>query len=231
MARFRAVVFDIGGTLLYPAKPIGETYARFARPYGVKLGPDPTTAAFRLALKSLSPRTKGTIPNDGNDRAWWKSVVKGSISDPSFAASPEFDKFFEEVYLYYAKPEAWEIFPEVPEVIQALRDYPVDLIALSNWDARLHSVLDGCGLGEFFTHRFISAELGWEKPDCAIYRHVAEVLQFPPHSLLSVGDDLINDVEGARKAGWEAVLIDRPKSDLWVAVRALSGNKKISRRR
>ena len=116
-------------------------------------------------------------------------------------------------------------FPEVQEVFEALRDYPVDLVALSNWDARLRTVLEGVGLGERLSHCFISAELGWEKPDPAIFRHVAESLSLPPAALLSVGDDSCNDVTGAKKAGWSAVLVERPKTDLWCAVQALKKGK------
>jgi putative hydrolase of the HAD superfamily len=213
----------VGGTLIYPADPVGETYARFARTHGVKLPAEATTAAFREAMKSSSPRPKGTIPCDGNDRAWWKQVVTRSVHDTTFAESAAFESFFEEVYLHFAKPEAWGIYPEVLEVLEALRDRAVDLVVLSNWDARLHAVLDGSGLGEFLSQRFISAELGWEKPDQAIYRHVAEILRLPPTALLSVGDDPRNDVEGPRKAGWQAVQIERPKRDLWTAVRAVTG--------
>jgi putative hydrolase of the HAD superfamily len=229
MGRFRAIIFDAGGTLIYPARPVGETYAQFARAHGVKLGAEETTLAFRQALKSSSPRPKGTVPSDGDDRAWWRQVVRASIAHPAFLASPQFETFFEEVYLHYAKPEAWCLFPEVLEVLETLRDYPVDLFVLSNWDARLHAVLDGIGLGEYLPRRFISSELGWEKPDASIFRHVADVLNLPAKSLLSVGDDARNDVEGARKAGWEAVLVDRPRSDLWGAVKAVSGGRKVSR--
>lgn len=222
MGRIRAIVFDVGGTLIYPADPVGETYARFARAHGVKLPAAATTAAFREAMKSSSPRPKGTVPCDGNDRAWWKQVVTRSLHDTTFAESAAFEAFFEEVYLYFAKPEAWGLYPEVLEVLEALRDHAVDLVVLSNWDARLHAVLDGSGLGEYLSKRFISAELGWEKPDPAIYRHVAEILRLPPTALLSVGDDPRNDVEGPRKAGWQAVQIERPKRDLWAAVRAIT---------
>jgi putative hydrolase of the HAD superfamily len=222
MVRIRAIIFDVGGTLIYPADPVGETYARFAYAYGVKLPAEATTAAFREAMKSLSPRPKGTIPRDGNDRAWWKQVVMRSLQQNTFADPAAFDAFFEEVYLYFAKPEAWGIYPEVLEVLEALRDRAVDLVVLSNWDARLHAVLDGSGLGEYLPQRFISAELGWEKPDQAIYRHVAEILRVPPSALLSVGDDPRNDVEGPRKAGWQAMQIERPKKDLWTAVRAVT---------
>ncbi len=109
------------------------------------------------------------------------------------------------------------------EVLETLRDRPVDLAILSNWDARLHSVIDGLGLGETFHHRFISTELGWEKPDPAIYRHVVEVLGYSPSQILCVGDDSRNDVEGPRKAGWQVAQIERPKKDLWAAVRAVTG--------
>jgi putative hydrolase of the HAD superfamily len=160
MGRIRAIVFDVGGTLIYPADPVGETYALLARTHGVKLPPEATTTAFREAMKSSSPRAKGSIPSDGNDRAWWKLVVKRSMQENTFADSGAFEAFFASVYDYYAKPEAWGIYPEVFEVMEALRDHPVDLVVLSNFDARLHSVLDGNGLGEFFPHRFISAELG-----------------------------------------------------------------------
>jgi len=223
MVRIRAIVFDVGGTLIYPADPVGETYARFARAHGVKLPAEATTAAFREAMKSSSPRAKGTIPCDGNDRTWWKQVVTRSLQDKAFADSAAFDAFFEEVYLHFGKPDAWGIYPEVLEVLEALRDHAVDLVVLSNWDARLHAVLDGSGLGEYLPQRFISAELGWEKPDPAIYRHVAEILRIPATGLLSVGDDPRNDVEGPRKAGWRAVQIERPKRDLWSALRAVTG--------
>jgi len=222
MIRIRAIVFDVGGTLIYPADPVGETYARFARVHGVKLPAEATTTAFREAIKSSSPRAKGAIPSDGNDRVWWKHIVARSMPANAFADPAAFDAFFEAVYLYFAKPEAWGIYPEALEVLEALRDHAVDLIVLSNWDARLHSVLDGSGLGEYLPQRFISAELGWEKPDQAIYRHVAEILHLPPSALLSIGDDPKNDVEGPRKAGWQAMQIERPKRDLWTAVRAIT---------
>jgi len=139
MGRIRAIVFDVGGTLLYPADPVGETYAKFARGRGLKLHAQSTTTAFREAFKSSGPRAKGTIPTDGNDRTWWKQVVTRSLQDKTFADPAAFEAFFEDVYLHYAKADAWGIYPEVLEVLEALRDHEVDLIVLSNWDARLHA--------------------------------------------------------------------------------------------
>jgi putative hydrolase of the HAD superfamily len=220
-SKIRAIIFDVGGTLICPAKPVGETYAGFAYPYGVKLPAEATTAAFTAAFKGASPRGKDGVPSNGDDRAWWRQVVRQSLPEGSFAEEKLFGEFFEAVYLHYAKPAAWEVYPEVMEVLEALRDYDVDLAVLSNWDSRLHPVLDGHGIGEFMPRRFISTELGWEKPDAAIYRHVAEQLRLPPGSLLSVGDHARNDVEAPRKAGWRSIQIARPKRDLWSVVEAL----------
>lgn len=223
MPKVRAIVFDVGGTLICPARPVGETYAEFAFRHGVKLQAEATTAAFAAAFKGGAPRAKNAVPNNGDDRAWWKEVVRRSMPDGVFASTAVFDDFFEAVYLHYANPKAWEVYPEVAEVLEALRDYPVDLVVLSNWDSRVHPVLDGHGLGEYLHHRFVSTELGWEKPDPAIYRHVGEVLRLPAGSLLSVGDHQRNDVEAPHKAGWQALLIERPKRDLWAVVSALKG--------
>ncbi len=222
MGRIRAIVFDAGGTLVYPADPVGETYARFARTHGVRLNAEAADTAFRQAMKDCSHRAKDGVPKNGDDRIWWKEVVRRSLPADAFAKPAAFETFFEEVYLHFAKPDAWGVYPEVMEVLEALRDHDVSLAVLSNWDARLHKVLDGLGLGEWLPTRFISAELGWEKPDPSLYRHVSDVMRIPPGALLSVGDDPRNDVEGPRKAGWQAVQIERPKRDLWAAVRALT---------
>ena len=222
MARIRAVVFDVGGTLIYPADPVGETYAKYARKCGVKLSPEATETAFREAFRASSPRAKGAVPRDGNDRAWWKQVVAKSTIDKSFPDPAAFETFFEDVYQFFAKPDAWGIYPEVLEVLEDLRDREMDLAVLSNWDARLNNVLDGGPLGEYFSNRFISAELGWEKPDSAIYRHVVESMRIKPEVILSVGDDAKNDIEGPKRAGWQAIQIERPKRDLWAAVRAIT---------
>ncbi|MFP6855195.1 MAG: HAD-IA family hydrolase, partial [Opitutales bacterium] len=55
---------------------------------------------------------------------------------------------------------------------------------------------------------FISWELGCEKPDGAIFQQVEEALNLPSSALLHVGDDRQRDWEGARNAGWRAILVN-----------------------
>jgi putative hydrolase of the HAD superfamily len=55
----------------------------------------------------------------------------------------------------------------------------------------------------------LSCDCGLLKPDPQIYRHAAGRMGLPPEQMLMVGDSPRDDVEGARQAGWRAVLLDR----------------------
>ena len=54
-----------------------------------------------------------------------------------------------------------------------------------------------------FDRLFLSHEMGCRKPEAAIYHQVAEELKVTPSSILFF-DDRAENIEGARKAGWEA---------------------------
>ncbi len=219
MGRTKAVVFDVGGTLIYPVDSIGDTYAKVAKRYGCNLNADAINEAFPNARASCK---KLPVPSDGNDRVRWKEIVRKSIPDSTFADEKKFTSYFNELYDLYAQPKMWGVYPEVVEVLEDLQDRELDLVVLSNWDDRLDGILDGLGIGDFFTQRFISTKVGWEKPDPAIFRHVADVLRLDATKVLAVGDDPKCDGEGAKKAGWKSVVIERPRHDLWYVVKMLN---------
>jgi REG-2-like HAD superfamily hydrolase len=208
------VVFDVGGTLLRTARPVGETYAHFATHYGATFCSDRAQAGFKRAWRTLRPRPPGTIPNDGDDRAWWKHVVRAALEDQPGVESFPFDDYFEEVYAFYERPEAWRVFPEVVPVLEKLKAANYRLAVLSNWDRRLRLMLNALDLAPWFQDVFISAELGWEKPEPAIYRHVETTLGARPDELLIAGDDPLNDYQAPRSQGWNSLWIERKKTDL-----------------
>ena len=61
-----------------------------------------------------------------------------------------------------------------------------------------------------FEELFISAELGVEKPDPAIFKAVEKSMGESPSSFLHLGDSHSRDFEGARAAGWSALLYGMP---------------------
>jgi putative hydrolase of the HAD superfamily len=99
-------------------------------------------------------------------------------------------------------------FPEVPEVLRALRAAGLRLFVVSNWDVSLHEALAATGLAPLLDGALSSAEAGAAKPDPAIF---ARALQragngLEPADAVHVGDEPV-DLEGARAAGIAPVLV------------------------
>ena len=106
-------------------------------------------------------------------------------------------------------PRNYHDYPDVKPFLDRLRggDYRLGLI--SNFDTWLHEVLDRCALTGWFDVVVVSADVGVQKPDPAIFRLACERLGEEPGSCVYVGDSVLSDVEGAAAAGLRPVLLDR----------------------
>lgn len=108
-----------------------------------------------------------------------------------------------------AKSACFKLFPDVRPCLDALASRGIRMAVISNWDNSLHRVLDMFGLQERFDHVFASLEEGVEKPDPELFRIALNALGVSPEEVLHVGDNPIDDGEGARSAGVRAVIVDR----------------------
>lgn len=100
-------------------------------------------------------------------------------------------------------------YRESEEVLEELKRTNVPLYALSNWDIALEEVLADLGWTRFFDDLVVSAIVGAEKPDGAIFEEALRVAGVEPSRAVHVGNDPVSDVRGAARAGIDAVLIDR----------------------
>jgi len=80
---------------------------------------------------------------------------------------------------------------------------------VNNWDYSLERTLERRGLRALFDCVLASLEVGVEKPDAGIFRAAERRLGLAPEELLHVGDHPVDDYEGALRAGWHALLLDR----------------------
>src|SRR5207244_3133094 len=64
------------------------------------------------------------------------------------------------------KRASWRmrLYPEVPEVLRALKDRGLRLVVCSNWDWDLDRQLELAGVAEFVDERVCSAWVGARKP-------------------------------------------------------------------
>ena len=104
----------------------------------------------------------------------------------------------------------------------ALRAKGYALAVVSNFDRRLHAVLDDLRLSEFFEAIIISSEVGADKPDPRIFEHALRRLGVTAGETWHVGDDPKRDW-GAEALGLRVFRLERPRNtsrDLLAALEA-----------
>jgi putative hydrolase of the HAD superfamily len=104
-------------------------------------------------------------------------------------------------------------YPEVPGVLDELRELGVARVVVSNWDVSLRAVLDETGLAPLLDGLVNSAEVGASKPDPAIFARALAVAGVSAGEALHVGDTAAADLAGARAAGIRALHLDRSGAD------------------
>jgi putative hydrolase of the HAD superfamily len=89
------------------------------------------------------------------------------------------------------------------------------LFAISNGNADLAAI----GLARFFEHAVAARDAGVLKPDPRIFALLLQRAGVAPEHALHAGDDVVADVEGARRAGITPVWVNRDGAD-WSAAAA-----------
>jgi putative hydrolase of the HAD superfamily len=211
----RALFFDAAGTLIEPAEPVAEVYARAAAAAGYSVEAAAVKQAFGAAFYGIADPDWNAHPHgDAAEREWWKAVVCRTFGQILGEPLPELsaEKIFHQLFAHYADPGAWSVFPEVPEVLAAAREAGFRSVVVSNFDRRLHGILEGHGLA--FEAVVTSADARSRKPEPAIFRHALDLLGLSPQEAFHTGDSRTADLEGAKAVGIEAFLVDRPHTGL-----------------
>jgi|SRR2546421_5894528 len=210
----KAIFFDALGTLFYLTRTVGHHYALAGTDVGLALDPDQLDAAFVSAWKKMPHRAAIAGPRENDDKGWWRELVDLVLAQAAPSLN-EFDRdnLFEVAYEHFAEPGVWELYSEVPDVLKQLQPR-FQLAVVSNFDGRLRFILDHLGISKFFTHIFISSEIGADKPDPEIYRRALKLIDLNPNEVLHVGDDPERDWKAASAAGLPVLRLDRPKNSL-----------------
>lgn len=205
---------DAAGTLIHLLEPVGDTYARIASGFGVKVQPADVMAAFRLAWKALPSPVHETPPED-DDRGWWRDLVARTFATATGTplAADTLDPMFEALYQYFARPEVWALFDDVRPALEFLHGR-CPLYVLSNFDRRLPRILDGHDIARFFEGMIISSEVGASKPHPRIFQAALQRAGATPQQCLHVGDDEKADLGGATGQGIACHLVRRPGAGL-----------------
>lgn len=198
-APLRWIAFDAVGTLIFPEPSVAEVYSAIGRSYGSGLQVDQVRSRFR---KAFAAHERDHRTSEEHEFLFWKAVVRdvlGTVTDEGAC--------FTELYEHFGRSSSWRVDQSTRQVIAQLQADGFEVAIASNFDARLHAVLDGDPLLKQIRTRLISSEVGWRKPSQEFYRELINRCGVPANEILMVGDDYENDYLGAIASGLSAVLL------------------------
>jgi putative hydrolase of the HAD superfamily len=204
-----AFLFDAGGTL-FDLKPTREeVFQKLLRARGFDVPIDKLISVLASAERRFDEQT-ATL-NGVSEEPFWKQYDKfvldalGYTSDLelfSKEVSQEFDKLIPEV-------KSWAEYPDARPLLDVLTQRGFRLGIVSNATDLVRKVLDNLELTSYFHSIVVSEEVGVRKPDPKIFHMAAKELRTPPNRAIYIGDRFTIDVIGAKRAGMNAVLLDR----------------------
>ena len=199
----RAVLLDALGTLVRMEPPAPRLREELLRLSGRDVGLEAAERGFRAEIAyylshNLSGRDAESLDRlrdecaavlhealreEGLDRAVVRSAMLSSLR---FSA-----------------------FSDAAPALRSLRSAGLRLVVASNWDCSLPEVLSRAGLAPLVDDVVASAVVGAAKPDPRLFAAGLAAAGCSASEALYVGDTVATDVEGARAAGIEGLLIDR----------------------
>jgi putative hydrolase of the HAD superfamily len=210
LKQYKAVFFDVGGTLLRVHPSVGDVYATHARDFGFTGSPDDLNRKFRQewsnmgGMESLGRQSGLTV-----ERAFWKELVRRVFA--AHGGLNDFDRYFDHIYDVFRSKESWRVFEDVTEsgLLDQLKNTGIVLGVVSNWDSRLPEILKNTGLAPYFNFILASTVVGSAKPDAAIFKEALQRAGVAPEQACHIGDEPATDIAGARNVGIHSILIDR----------------------
>ncbi|MBS1704301.1 MAG: HAD-IA family hydrolase [Armatimonadetes bacterium] len=139
-------------------------------------------------------------------REWLRSIQQPEELQPELSR-----RAWNEIY--GSRSPLFRLYDDVTPCFQALKNHGYRLIVLSNWDVSLHRFVQIFGMTPYLELVIASLEEGVEKPDSKLFKIAESRLGIDCGQILHIGDDPLDDLKGARNAGWGALLLDRSVSE------------------
>ncbi|HZT06249.1 MAG TPA: HAD family hydrolase [Chloroflexota bacterium] len=219
MRRPRAVTFDALGTLVELEPPGPLLRAGLQERAGVEISPAQADAALAAEISYYRAHL-----DEGHDRESLAGLRRRCTKRlrealPASAHGIELDSL-EAILLAALRFRA---FADAREAIEAARRLPARVLVVSNWDVSLEDVLLRLHLTPLLDGVITSAGAGARKPSPAIFARALELAGVAPERAVHVGDSVEEDVQGARRAGIEPILLSRDGRPGAPGVRTISG--------
>lgn len=214
--RVELLLFDAAGTLIEPSEPVESVYQRHFAARGWETDAAVIRAGFRETFAGLG-EPAFSLKDNGNaaEREWWRQVVdRTALSAGIDPAGADFADCFNGLFDHYARGDAWRPFSEVAGVLERLKGTGVKMAVVSNFDRRLHRVLEELDLAKWFDLVLTSADVRARKPSPRLLDEAMDRLGVTPAKSRLTGDSEHADGGAAKAAGVPLFLLNRPRITL-----------------
>lgn len=248
MNRYSTVFFDLYGTLvdIRTEEQEDSTWQRlrdFCEEHGARYSSlDQMRSVFGSALGQQQEERESSLPVlgptdapcprrvDSFDPRWIELDVAPAFSRLLQAggveAAPDSDLVTRTAAVFrLASIRRLRLYPGADDLLRALSRHGISPVLVSNAQ-RLYTMpeLKRLGIADLFDRIFISSDFGWRKPSPAFFGHALDETGADPTTTVMVGNDAVNDIQGAWYSGLDSVFLRTqawPGNDVFPAPHAL----------
>ncbi|MGA8302117.1 MAG: HAD family hydrolase [Thermoplasmata archaeon] len=196
--RIRAVLFDLGGTLVDYHD--FAHWTDLARRCFVELEEEQMAHAFFEIERETDVRERVSYPE-----FWRLTLARASGRDVERTTAERFLSLLRE------RPGYARLYSDTRRCLEELRSTKRHLGVISNSSSEAHvrSILHATGILPFFERVVSSGTEGVEKPHPEIFRRAVARMNVKPEEAFYVGNLAFTDAEAARESGLSSVWLNR----------------------
>lgn len=199
-----AVIFDLGGTLIYPTTTPDDNLASFEQWRRTRGLPEELTAALREARQWMWEMTAATGRQYTAQEAIRRAYDRLSLPAPDQATVEAAEQAF-----FAPELAGYRAFPESVALLRRLRAARLRTACVSNSSSHwlIERIVEQMGFGAYLDPVVSSAGYGRVKPDPGIFRAVLSRWGVSPARVAMIGDTLAADIAGGRGLGMRTICV------------------------
>lgn len=208
--RYKAVFFDLDGTLRIPSPSPTEAFIQFARSQQINID---EAAARRVKIwahrywgqDALLVEEMKRLGEDGFWVNYSRQLLeKVEVKDQLQERAQLVRAWFGSDYI----PEV-QLAPGSTKLLAQLKRDGYILGVISNRSQPFHEVLEQLGIADWFDITLAAGEIGYWKPNAAIFNYArSQFTELAAAECIYVGDNYFADGIGANKAGMVPIIFD-----------------------
>jgi len=217
----KAIFFDVNGTLIdiLTDEGLPDIYRKirnFLGYQGIFIHKSELRNLYYQIMKEQKTSSKNTMP-EYDATGIWRRIIELKQTDFTRSLPPAtleaLPFLLAQMHRAFSLCRKLQVYPDVYAVLDKLYTmYPLALISDAQ-SAYAKPELNRCGLLKYFNPIIISGDYGYRKPDPRLFKMALDHHQLDPKNVIFVGNDMYNDVYGAKKLGMRSIFFASNQGD------------------